>query len=159
MFRGGTCLPIISPNLSFREFLCKMNTAQQIHRSQHFLHTIEGNSVVATKKKRKTFAAKSNESTSESNSEEYVLSSTYKEFMTKLQEACEKGDMDSKTAIKQLAPQMATVLIKHNQWFHPDISFDDIPDNVKIVCDIDDVNALDDHFISELIARTCKLFS
>ena len=43
---------------------------------------------------------------------------------------------------------MATVLIKHNQWFHPDIPFDDIPDNVKIVCD--DVNY---HFINELIAH------
>ena len=104
MFRGGTCsLPITSPNLSFREFLCKMNTAQQIHRSEHFLRTIEGNSVVAAKKKRKTFAAKSNESTRESTLEEYVLPSTYKEFMTELQEACEKGDMDSKNAIKQLA--------------------------------------------------------
>ena len=60
--------------------------------------------MVAAKKKRKTFAAKSNESTSESNSEEYVLPLTYKEFMTELQEACEKGDMDSKNAIKQLAP-------------------------------------------------------
>ena len=109
--------------------------------------------MVAAKKKRKTFAAKSNESTRESNSEEYVLPSTYKEFMIELQKASVKGDVDSKNAIKQLAPQMATVLIKHNQWFHPDIPFDDIPDNVKIVCDIDDVNALDDHFISELIAH------
>ena len=36
MFRGGTCsLPITSPNLSFREFLSKMNKAQQRQRAEH----------------------------------------------------------------------------------------------------------------------------
>ena len=36
MFRGGTTsLPITSPNLSFREFLAKINTAQQIQRAEH----------------------------------------------------------------------------------------------------------------------------
>ena len=43
MFRGGTTsLPITSPNLSFREFLTKMNTAQQIQRAEHHLSQIDG---------------------------------------------------------------------------------------------------------------------
>lgn len=154
IFRGGSCsLPITSANLSFREFLCKMNTAQQIQRSEHFLSTIEGNSIVATKKKRKTFAARSNESPSQSNSMEYALPSTYKAFMTELQEACKNGDTDSKNAIQQLAPQMAAVLIKHNQWLQPDIPFDAFLDNVNIISNTDDVHALSEHFISELITQ------
>ena len=48
---------------------------------------------------------------------------------------------------------MATVLTKHNQWLQPDIPFDDIPDKVNIITNIDDVNALSDNFISELIAH------
>ena len=52
MFRGGsTSLPITSANLSFREFLEKMNKAQQIHRAEHALKQIDGNSIVAAKKK------------------------------------------------------------------------------------------------------------
>lgn len=54
MFRGGTCsLPITSPNLSFREFLSKMNKAQQIQRAEHSLRGIVGNSIVAAKKREK----------------------------------------------------------------------------------------------------------
>ena len=156
MFRGGTCsLPITSANLSFREFLCKMNTAQQIQLSEHFLSTIEGHSIVAAKKKRKTYAAKSNESTGhgESTSEEYALSSSYKEFMIELCEACKKGDTDSKEAMQRLAPQIAAVLIKHNQWLQPDIPFDAISDDVNIIANIDDVNTLSDNFIGELITH------
>ena len=154
MFRGGTSsLPITSPNLSFREFLCKMNTAQQIQNSEHFLSTIEGHSIVAAKKKRKTFATQSKETTGESTSEQYALPSSYIEFLIELQEACIKGDSDSKNVIQQLAPQMATVLTKHNQWLQPDIPFDDIPDKVNIITNIDDVNALSDNFICELITH------
>ena len=52
MFCGGTCsLPITSPNLSFREFLSKMNKAQQIQRAEHLLRGISGHSIVAAKKK------------------------------------------------------------------------------------------------------------
>ena len=69
-----------------------MNTAQQIQNSEHFLSTIEGHSIVAAKKKRKTFATQSKETTGESTCEQYALPSSYKEFMIELQEACKKGD-------------------------------------------------------------------
>ena len=63
MFRGGpSSLPITSPNLSFREFLSRMNTALQIQQSEHLLNQIEGSTFVASKKKHKTFAKHSNES-------------------------------------------------------------------------------------------------
>ena len=43
MFRGGTTsLPITSPNLSFAEFLARMNKATQIHCTEHQLRQIEG---------------------------------------------------------------------------------------------------------------------
>ena len=37
IFRGGSCnLPITSPNLSFQEFLSKMNKVMQIKKSEHW---------------------------------------------------------------------------------------------------------------------------
>lgn len=52
-FRGGTCsLPITSPNLSFREFLDKMNKMLQIHEEAHQLKQIKGHSIVASKKEK-----------------------------------------------------------------------------------------------------------
>ena len=36
IFRGGAAsLPITAPNLSFREFLSKMNSTSQIHTAEH----------------------------------------------------------------------------------------------------------------------------
>lgn len=92
MFRGGTCsLPTTSPNLSFREFLSKMNKAQQIQRAEHLLRGIVGNSIVASKKKRKKCAGTSNEPSSTGPlAQEYHLPSTYEEFLQELQEACQK---------------------------------------------------------------------
>jgi len=59
---GSACsLPITSPILSFREFLSKMNKAQQIQKAEHLLIGVTGNSIVTAKKKRKTCAAASNE--------------------------------------------------------------------------------------------------
>ena len=56
-FRGGTCsLPITSPNLSFREFLEKMNKMLQIHAAEHNLKQVKGHSTVSSRKKRKTFS-------------------------------------------------------------------------------------------------------
>ena len=115
MFRGGTSsLPITSANLSFREFLVKMNAAQQIQRSEHSLKRIEGSTIMASKKKRRTFAAKSNESCTESQSE-YILPSSYDAFIAELEEACKLGDADSKTLVEELAPHMVTIIINRRQ--------------------------------------------
>ena len=54
MFRGGTSsLPMTSPNLSFGEFLSRMNSAQQMKRAEHSLNQIEGSTFVASRKKGK----------------------------------------------------------------------------------------------------------
>lgn len=97
-FRGSTCsLPINTPNLSFREFLDKMNQMVQINQADHDLR-IQGNSI---KKEKETFAVDANEpgqeffrrgpfETRERN--EF----TYDEFQKVLIAACNKGDEDSK---------------------------------------------------------------
>ena len=71
MFRGY----LLSANhISFREFLSKMNKAQQMQRAEHLLQGITGNSIVAAKKKRKICAAASNEpSSSDQSAQEYHL--------------------------------------------------------------------------------------
>jgi hypothetical protein len=53
IFRGGSSsLPITAPNLSFQEFLNKMNKTNQVHSAEQKLKMIEGHSVVDSKKKR-----------------------------------------------------------------------------------------------------------
>jgi len=155
-FRGeGTCsLPITSPNLSFREFLSKMNKAQQIQRAEHLLRGITGNSIVAAKKKRKTCAAASNESSSSQQSaQEYHLPPTCDKFLEELKEACQKGDDDSKKMIENLAPQMAAMLKEGKQWKEPDVPLEDVPDSIRIVSSIHDVNIVMGDFISDIITR------
>ena len=155
MFRGGTySLPITSPNLSFREFLSKMNKAQQIQRAEHVLRGITGNSIVASKKKRKTYAAASNEpSSNDQSTQDYHLPPTYKDFLDELKEACQKGDEDSKKMIESLAPQMAATLKEGKQWEEPDVPLEDVPDNIHIVSSIQDVNIVMGDFISDIITR------
>lgn len=41
-----------SPNLNFAEFLAHMNKAAHIHSTEHQLRQIEGNTIVASKKRR-----------------------------------------------------------------------------------------------------------
>ena len=157
MFRGGTCsLPITSPNLSFREFLSKMNKAQQIQRAEHLLRGISGSSIVAAKKKRKTCATASNElSTCDhiQSAQEYHLPPTYKEFLDELKEACQKGDNDSKKMIDSLAPQMAATLKEGKQWEVPDVPLEGIPENMHIISSKEDVNIVMDDFISDAITK------
>ncbi len=57
IFRGGSSsLPITSANLSFQRFLSRMNKTLQVH--EHTLKHIEGNTIVASKKKRLTSVAR-----------------------------------------------------------------------------------------------------
>ena len=108
MFLGGTSsLPVMSPNLRFREFLNKMNASQQIKRVEHVLDQFEGSTIMAPKKKRKTFALTSSESNLASNFS-YTLPSTYPEFLTELEQAVQQGDHDSECVIEQLTPHMAS---------------------------------------------------
>ena len=122
-FRGGTSsLPITSPNLSFTEFLMRMNKAQQIQSAEHVLKKTEGNSIVASKKKRRTFASSSNEPPSSAATHVIELPGTYDLMMKELNDACHRGDTDSKLLIEQLTPTMAEALKAADQWDSPTIT-------------------------------------
>ena len=65
IFRGGTAtLPITSANLSFQEFLSLMNKVVQVSDAEHALKKIDGNSITASKKKKKTCARNSDDTKS-----------------------------------------------------------------------------------------------
>ena len=132
IFRGGSSsLPITSPNLSFREFLCRMNKRFQVHEAEHSLQQIEGNTIIASKKKRVTSAISSGETASE---ESYIKPSTFDEFIQQLVDATCKGDSDIKSAISELAPEIASTLKSNKDWDSPPIAIDLPEDGVSLVC-------------------------
>ena len=138
-FRGGTSsLPITSPNFSYQEFLSKMNKALQISQAEHNLKQIEGNSIVASKKKRKIYSKSSGECNTCGNKAEYSLPDTYSDFVDDLEKACDKGDEDSKKLIERLAPSMAESLKASKQWEYPETPFDFKPE-FDLVVDVGDL--------------------
>ena len=149
-FRGGTCsLPITTPNLSFREFLDRMNQMQQINKAEHDLKNIPGNTIIASKKKRKTFAKDSNESIAavmtanhgEAVEGDYHL--TYSDFKKQLQQACSDGDKDSQQEkIEELAPEMAKFLKKKEKWLSNDIIQESAYEKVAVVTCESDLQAV-----------------
>ena len=157
MFRGGTTsLTNTSPNLSFREFLAKMNTAQQIQRAEHHLSQIDGSTIVASKKKRKTFAARTSEASSQQSRSSYSLPQTYVAFLAELEEACQKGDANSKKVIETLAPHMAATLKQEKQgmqWENPEVPLDDTPPGINIITSLNQVKPPRPGFISATITR------
>lgn len=84
-------LPITSPNLSFKEYLTRMNQTMQVLTVEPELRQISGNPIVATKKKRLTNA---NDSTDRSNN------TIYSEFVEQLNSACDSGDLEAKEIIE-----------------------------------------------------------
>ena len=124
VFRGGShSLPITSPNLSFCEFLRRMTKTSQIRTAEHYLRHIEGNSIVATKKKRLTSAVHSTDASSASVAE-YCKPATYPEYVEQLNQACNDGDIESKRAIERLAPVMAEALKAVKQFDQPKLAID-----------------------------------
>ena len=77
-----------------------MNKAQQIHRVEHSLKQSEGNTIVASKKKRKKFVLKSNEHNAESSEATYTFPATYVSFQKTIIDACEKGTVTQKKWLK-----------------------------------------------------------
>ena len=133
IFRGGSsCLPITCPNLSFREFLSKMNQTLQVYQAEHNLKQIPGHTIVASKKKRVQCAQQSSDRCSE---QEYTKPEQYQDFVKQLADACLEGDEDSRLAISQLAPEMIAMLKKNNEWDSPKISIDPPPSNLSLVSD------------------------
>ena len=154
-FRGGTSsLPITSPNLSFQEFLSRMNKALQISQAKHNLKQIEGNTIVASKKKRKIYSKTSGESSASGDAADYTLPDTYSDFVDDLEEACNKGDEDSKNLIERLVPDMAKLLKVSKQWDHPETPFDTKPD-IDFVVDVGDLlgSAPDTSVLDKLITE------
>ena len=157
MFRGGTTsLPITSPNLSFREFLEKKNKAQQMHRAEHALKQIDGNSIVAAKKKRKTFALNSGECNESSSIATYSFPATYADFQKAIEDACTMGDCDSKEVIKKLAPNMASMLKQEKKWDAPDVPLEDVPSEIRRVSSVSQVTPLNAAKIDCIIKKRVR---
>ena len=130
-----------------------MNKAQQIHRVEHSLKQIEGNTIVASKKKRKTFALKSNEHNAESSEATYTFPATYISFQKTIEDACEKGDGDSKKVIEKLAPHMAITLKEKEKWDQPDVPLEDVPLAMKRVTNLSEVKPLDPEKIDAVMEK------
>ena len=115
---------ITSANLSFQEFLTLMNKAVQISEAEHELQKIDGCTIVASKKKRKTCARDSDETTSASYTT-YKKHDSYKDFLK--QDACIKGEEDAKSVISKLALNMESVLKFKEKWDSPQLAVESTP--------------------------------
>ncbi len=93
-----------------------MNKAAQIHSAEHQLRQIEGNTIVASKKKRRTNAHRSTDSANEQSYASYIKPNTFQQFVVELNAACSEGDQDAKSTIEELAPEMAATLKKQDEW-------------------------------------------
>jgi hypothetical protein len=133
IFRGGTAtLPITSANLSFQEFLTLMNKAVQISEAEHELQKIDGCTIVASKKKRKTCARDSGETASASYTT-YKKPNSYEDFLKEIQDACVKGEEDAKSVISKLAPDMESVLKFKEKWDSPQLAVESSPTGLTII--------------------------
>ena len=106
---------------------------------------------MAAKKKRQTCTITNNELSNNDHDhsvQEYHLKPTYKECLDELKEACQKGDNVYKL-IDSLDPQMAVILRERKQLEAPDVSLEDIPDNMHTIPSKQDVNIVMDDFISD----------
>ena len=120
VLRGGTAnLPITSANLTYQDFLSRLNKVNQIKKAEHSLQTITGNYICSTKKRQITFAKSSGEESVHEN--QYEKPACYSTFVAHLIASCEQGDLDSKGLLEELAPRLVTLLKKHKQWENPDL--------------------------------------
>ena len=76
------------------------------------------------RKKRQTSAKHSTHDTG--SNDVYVFPSTYEDFCKQLVTACRDGDEDSKQAISDLAPHMATALKEAKEWDDPSLALPEI---------------------------------
>ena len=86
----------------------------------------------------------------------YLLPGSYIAFCAELEEACQKGDADSKEIIETLVPLMAVVLKlekQDKQWTKPDVPLDDIPPGINIITSLNQVKPSRPSFIAATIAQ------
>lgn len=151
MYHGGTTsLPITSPNLSFKEFLSRMNQTMQVHTAEHALQQISGNPIVATKKKRVTNAMSSSDQGSRVDFQ-YTLPKTCSDFVRQLNLACGSGDAEAKLIIERLAPGMAAVLKKNKQWIAPNCPLEARTSDISLVKDRSEVSVPGEEVYMKLI--------
>ena len=143
IFQGGTGinLPITSANLSFREFLNKMNKILQIKAAEHSLQKISGHTVTHNKKKKIIYAKESNEKSC--SDVPYTKPKTYREFLEDLVSACKEGDDDSKKLLEELTPNLAESLKKHGKWLSPHLSIEE-EESIPLILNDDDWSDVDD---------------
>ena len=89
-----------------------MNQILQNHEAEHRHQKIDGHSIVATKKKRSTFAKRAGKehtciSTSPASTDSSQPAS-YTEFASQLEVACGEGDVDSKNIKSSIHPPLNT---------------------------------------------------
>lgn len=108
IFRGGTAdFPITSANLTFQEFLCRMNQVMQIKDAENALYKIPGNYLTSSKKRKLTFAPSSNEPAEFTNSPLYEKPDCYSKFLTELTSASKKGNEDSKQLMEKISAKFS----------------------------------------------------
>ena len=106
LMRGGAAnLPITSANLTFRDFLSRLNKINQIKGAEHTLKVVEGNTICSTKHRQLTNAKSSGEDSTH-HEQSYGNPTLHSDFLSKLLVACEKGDAQSKDLLKDLAPNL-----------------------------------------------------
>uniref|UniRef100_A0A1X7VHG9 Uncharacterized protein n=1 Tax=Amphimedon queenslandica TaxID=400682 RepID=A0A1X7VHG9_AMPQE len=118
---------------------------EQIHKAEHDLRNIPGNTIVASKKKHKTYAKDSNEpiaavmtaNHAEAVEGDYRL--TYSDFKEQLQQACSDGDKDSQEKIEELAQEMARFLKKKKKRLSNDIIQESAYEKVAVVTGKSDI--------------------
>ena len=132
ILRGGAVnLPITSANLTFQDFLSRLNKVNQVKQAEHSLKKIKGNSICSTKKRQITNAQSSGEG--DVHSEPYQKPSSYSIFVSDLLAACEKGDAESKVLLEDLVPHLVKLLKKNKQWDHPDHCLNTMKESVKLI--------------------------
>ena len=131
-----------------------MNKALQISQAEHNLKQLEGNTIVASKRNEKSSGESS------VTVADYTLPDAYSGFVDDLEEACNKGDEDSKELIERLVPEKAKLLKVSKQWDHPDAPFDTKPD-IDFVVDMGDLlgSAPDTTVLDKIITEALQASS
>ena len=151
VFRGGTTsLPITSPNLSFQQFMSRMNKAIQINRAEHNLKQVEGSTIVASRKKRLTNASNSSDLHGPG-IKDYTKPDLLPKFIADLNDACNEGDRQAKEAIENLAPQMVETLKEHKEWEVPTLCTEKKPVHTKLYLEEGSTANLPEDIHSKLI--------
>ena len=72
--------------------------------------------------------------------------------MTQLNEACNEGDQDEKSAIEDLAPEMAVTLKKLKEWDRPKSCLTALPKQLSVLSQFEQIKKKDvDVLVEQLV--------